>query len=68
MEARPAASAGFTFGVAVVLLVPVLNLFARPLTIIAASLWLGHEQWSDTGGSEGTSTQIEPEEGSEEID
>ena len=47
MEARPATSLGFTVAVALVLLVPVLNLFARPLTVMAASLWMAHEELAD---------------------
>ena len=47
MEERPATAAGFTFAVAMILLIPVLNLFARPLTVIAAALWLGHEEHAD---------------------
>jgi hypothetical protein len=51
MEQRPATALGFTVAVAIILLIPVLNLFARPLTVIAAALWLGHEEHCDASES-----------------
>ena len=52
MEARPATALGFTLAVALVLLVPVLNLFARPLTVMAAALWLAHDEHADAASLE----------------